>query len=102
MTSSPDPGVGQAGQAGQRNSTRRAGTSYRGFATILIDITTSRFFAPQSPFRRIITATAPIETNFSKRIKLSDGRAATLRFIDTSDRDKVLAFAKKLTEDDLL
>lgn len=47
-------------------------------------------------------ATAPIQTNLSKRIKLSDGRAATLRFMDASDKDKVLAFAKKLTEDDLL
>ncbi len=47
-------------------------------------------------------ATAPTETNFSKRIKLSDGRTATLRFMNASDKDKVLAFAKKLTEDDLL
>jgi L-amino acid N-acyltransferase YncA len=52
--------------------------------------------------RRITMATAAIEVNFSKLITLSDGRATTLRFMTASDKDKVLAFAKKLTEDDLL
>ncbi len=39
---------------------------------------------------------------FPKQIKLSDGTEVTVRRMDPDDQDKILAFAAKLPEEDLL
>ncbi len=39
---------------------------------------------------------------FPKQIKLSDGTEVTIRRMDADDQDKILAFAGKLPEEDLL
>jgi L-amino acid N-acyltransferase YncA len=40
--------------------------------------------------------------SFPKQIKLSDGTEVTIRRMDPDDQDKILAFAAKLPEEDLL
>ncbi len=45
---------------------------------------------------------AALADRFPRRIALSDGRSLELRLMTAADRDRVLAFARGLPEDDLL
>jgi L-amino acid N-acyltransferase YncA len=45
---------------------------------------------------------AALADRFPRRIALSDGRSVELRLMTAADRDRILAFARGLPEDDLL
>ncbi len=45
---------------------------------------------------------ALIEARFPRQVLMRNGRSAELRLMGPSDRDRVLAFAQTLPEDDLL